>query len=220
MSGHGPAAGSALEPGSAMAVVTVGLRAHTGWAVAVSLAGPPPAPTVVDRRRLDLTDPDLPRQAFHAAAGLDPAAAADLIERAAASAEAIAVRVLRDLVAELRAAGHPVAGTGIALGGGGRQPGTLAAVLASHPAMHAAEGELYREALLRASNACGLPVTGVPERDLPDRAAADLGLPVPELRGRLVELGRDSGPPWAQDQRSAALAAWLALLAAGAGHGA
>jgi hypothetical protein len=203
-----------------MPVVTVGLRAHTGWAVVVSLAGPPSEPAVVDRRRLDLTDPDLPRQAFHAAAGLDPAAAADLVERAAASTEAIAERVLRDLVAELRAAGHRVAGAGIALGGGGHRPGTLAAVLASHPAMHAAEGELYREALLLASDACALPVTGVPERDLPDRAAAVLGIPVPELRRRLVELGRACGPPWAQDQRSAALAAWLALLAAGGGHGA
>jgi hypothetical protein len=58
------------------------------------------------------------------------------------------------------------------------------------------------------------PVTGVPERDLEDRAAATLGLPVPELRRRVAELGRAGGPPWAQDQRSAALVAWLALTAA------
>ena len=70
--------------------VTVGIRAHTGWAVAVALAGPVAAPTVVDRRRLDLTDPEVPRQAFHVAAELDPAAAEELVERANRAAETLA----------------------------------------------------------------------------------------------------------------------------------
>ncbi len=49
------------------------------------------------------------------------------------------------------------------------------------------------------------------------------------LRRRLVELGRDAGKPWAQDQKESALVAWLALASrsraarperrAGAGHG-
>jgi len=77
--------------------------------------------------------------------------------------------------------------------------------------MHAAEGELYREVLARARAGCALPVTGVPERDLYDRAAAALQVPVPDLRRRAAELGRACGPPWAQDQKSAAPVAWLAL---------
>jgi hypothetical protein len=193
-----------------MAQVTIGFRAHTGWAVAVALAGPPEAPSVVDRRRLDLTDPEVPRQAFHVAADLDAGAAEKLVERATRTAETLAERAVRGLVGELRAAGHRLAGAGVVLGGG-RRLGTLAQVLASHPAMHAAEGELYREVLVHASAACGLPVTGVPERDLHDRAAAVLGVPGPDLRRRVAELGRACGPPWAQDQKSAALVAWLAL---------
>jgi hypothetical protein len=193
-----------------MAQVTIGFRAHTGWAVAVALAGPPEAPSVVDRRRLDLTDPEVPRQAFHVAADLDAGAAEELVERATRTAETLAERAVRGLVGELRAAGHRLAGAGVVLGGG-RRLGTLAQVLASHPAMHAAEGELYREVLVHASAACGLPVTGVPERDLHDRAAAVLGVPGPDLRRRVAELGRACGPPWAQDQKSAALVAWLAL---------
>jgi hypothetical protein len=189
---------------------TIGLRAHTGWAVAVALAGAPAAPVVLDRRRLDLTDPEVPRQAFHAAAGLDPGAAEALVERATRTAEALTERAVGGLVGELRSAGHQVVGAGVALGGG-RRLGTLARILASHAAMHAAEGELYREALVHAGAACGLPVTGVPERDLRERAAAALRLPVPELRRRVVELGRSCGPPWAQDQKSAALVAWVAL---------
>jgi hypothetical protein len=196
-----------------MAQVTIGFRAHTGWAVAVALAGTPAAPAVVDRRRLDLTDPEVPRQAFHVAADLDAGAAGELVERANRTAEALAERAVRGLVGELRSAGHEVAGTGIALGSG-RQLGTLAQILVSHAAMHAAEGELYREVLVHASAACALPVTGVPERDLYDRAAAALQVPVPDLRLRVADLGRACGPPWAQDQKSAALVAWLALAAA------
>jgi hypothetical protein len=195
-----------------MAEVTIGFRAHTGWAVAVALAGPPAAPVVVDRRRLDLTDPEVPRQAFHAAADLDAGAAEALVERATRTAETLAEQAVRGLVGELRSAGHQVAGAGIVLGGG-RRLGTLAQVLASHAAMHAAEGELYREVLVHAAAACGLPVTGVPERDLHDRATAALGVPAADLRRRVTELGRACGPPWAQDQKSAALVAWLALAA-------
>jgi hypothetical protein len=195
-----------------MAQVTIGFRTHTGWAVSVVLAGPPAAPAVVDRRRLDLTDPEVPRQAFHVAADLDAGAAEALVERATRTAEALAERAVRGLAGELRSAGHRLGGAGVVLGGG-RRLGTLAQVLASHAAMHAAEGELYREVLVHASAACGLPVTGVPERDLHDRAAAVLGIPGPDLRRRVAELGRACGPPWAQDQKSAALVAWLALAA-------
>jgi hypothetical protein len=192
--------------------VTIGFRAHTGWAVAVALAGPATAPAVVDRRRLDLTDPGVPRQAFHVAADLDAAAAEELVELATRTAETLAERAVRGLVGELRSAGHEVAGAGVALGSG-RQLGTLAQILASHAAMHAAEGELYREVLVHASATCALPVTGVPERDLYDRAAAALQVPVQDLRQRVADLGRPCGPPWAQDQKSAALVAWLALAA-------
>jgi hypothetical protein len=195
-----------------MAQVAIGFRAHTGWAVVVALAGPPSAPAVVDRRRLDLTDPEVPRQAFHVAADLDAGAAEELVERANRTAETLAERAVRGLVGELASAGHQVAGAGVVLGGGYRL-GTLAQVLASHAAMHAAEGELYREVLVHASAACALPVTGVPERDLYDRAAAALRVPVPDLRRRVAELGRACGPPWAQDQKSAALVAWVALAA-------
>src|SRR6266508_3915849 len=166
--------------------VTIGLRAHTGWAVAVALAGPLGAPAVVDRRRLDLTDPEVPRQAFHVAADLDADAAEELVERATRTAETLAERAVRGLVGELRSAGHQVAGAGVALGSG-RRLGTLAQILASHATMHAAERDLY------------------------DRAAAALRVPVPDLRRRVAELGRACGPPWAQDQKSAALVAWLAL---------
>jgi hypothetical protein len=38
-----------------------------------------------------------------------------------------------------------------------------------------------------------------------------LGVAHEELRNRIDQLRREVGPPWAQDQKLAALAAWIAL---------
>jgi len=70
---------------------------------------------------------------------------------------------------------------------------------------------LYRDILMAACDAHGLRVVGVPERDVWHRTASALGLDVAVVQQRVVELGRQFGPPWAQDQKLAAAAAWLAL---------
>ena len=85
---------------------------------------------------------------------------------------------------------------------------------ASHALIHTAEGELFRKALVNASERYGLPVTGVKERELFDRGTVDLHIPVDKLKRHVAELGRAIGPPWRQDEKLAALAGWVALAAA------
>ncbi len=166
---------------------------------------------MVVRRRIELSR-RTPRQPFHAAEGRPFAAAEDLIRRATDEATALAERAVREAAAELRAAGHePVAG-GLLLAGGRPLPG-LREVLASHALIHAAEGELFRDVLRQASRACGLRVAEVKERDLDERAARWLRRSPAELRRRLAEWGKALGPPWTQDEKRAALVAWLALAA-------
>ena len=55
--------------------------AKTGSAVTVVLDGPPGDPVVADRRRVDLLQPGTPGHAYHAAAELEPAAAAELVAK-------------------------------------------------------------------------------------------------------------------------------------------
>ena len=86
-------------------------------------------------------------------------------------------------------------------------------ILASHPLIHTAEGELFREALRAASRECGVPLAAVTERELFARAAADLRIPVDAIQQRLAEMGRAMGPPWRQDEKYAAMVGWLALAA-------
>jgi hypothetical protein len=51
----------------------------------------------------------------------------------------------------------------------------------------------------------------VKERELLARAAADLGLSAARIEDRVAGMGKGIGPPWRQDQKFAAVAAWLAL---------
>ena len=86
-----------------------------------------------------------------------------------------------------------------------------ARALSAHAMLHAAEGELYRDALADAADALGLPVTLVPPRDTPRLGRRVLGCDEEDLRARLTELGRPFGPPWTRDHKDAVVAA-LALL--------
>jgi hypothetical protein len=188
----------------------LGFRVHSGWAALVAIAGSPPA--VIDRRRIEIADPAIAGsvQPFHAAEGLAPAEAEQLIQRCSESTQCLARDALRSAVDNLRETGHAVAGCGVLLGSGRPLP-PLAQILASHALIHTAEGEFFRDAMVGAARHCGLEVTGIKERELLARASADLHASVEELQRRLAELGRAVGPPWQQDQKQAALVAWLAL---------
>ena len=197
----------------------LGFRAHSGWAAAIAIAGPPRSPRVVDRRRIELADPAISasKQPYHAAErwaaeGLDLKKAEEVVRRATEEAQRLARQGLRAVIDDLRARGHDVIGCGIVLGSG-RPATTLVATLASHALIHTAEGELFRNVLVEAGEHHDLPVTGVRERELFARGAAELSIPAGELERRVAELGRTIGPPWAQDQKYAALVAWLALAA-------
>ena len=192
----------------------LGFRAHSGWAAVVAIAGPPCSPRVVDRRRIELADPAIPasKQPYHAAEGLDLKAAEEVVRRSTEDARRLARQGLRGVIDDLRAGGHDVIGCGIVLASG-RPATTLAATLASHALIHAAEGELFRDVLVRAGEHHELPVTRVRERELFPRGAAELSIPAGELERRVAELGHAIGPPWTQDQKYAALVAWLALAA-------
>lgn len=190
----------------------IGFRAHTGWAAAVLLGGPASAPAVLDRRRVDLRRADVPFEVYHVARGLPLARAEALLQRGREVAQALASEAIASLAREARAAGYRVATCGVVLGGGW-PPSTLPQILASHPACHAAEGELYRDAIARAARRRRLSVTGARERDLPSQCAQALAVSEAVLRGRVGDLGRELGPPWTLDQKAASMAAWLALLA-------
>jgi hypothetical protein len=189
----------------------LGCRAHTGWAALVVVTGGA-QPEVVLRARAELADPDgrVRRNAYHAARTLEPAAAAALVEAAGRIAAEQAAAALERTVREAADKGVLVRSCAVVVGASADGM-RLETILASHALVHAAEGRLYQGALLEGAEARGLDAVAVPKKSIWEQGEAELAVARDELRHRLDELRRDVGAPWAEDQKLAALAAWIAL---------
>jgi len=190
----------------------LGFRAHSGWAVMVAVGGEACAPVVLDRRRVELVNREIPGslQPYHAAAEMKLTDAEAFLRRCSDAVNAMARAAMRDALAELAECGYQVIGCAVLLAAG-RPLADLASTLASHPAIHTAEGEFFRNALKLAAGSHGLAVTGIKERELFSRGAARLHIPVDELQRRAADLGKAIGPPWRQDEKLSCVAGWLVL---------
>jgi hypothetical protein len=194
----------------------IGCRAHTGWAALVVVAGGVADPEVHFRGRAELGDPAgrVRRNVYQASRALGPAEAAGVVESAeriaAEQAAAALERTARDATDE----GAVVRSCAVVVGASaGGVP--LESILASHALAHAAEGRLYQGALLRGAEALGLAAIAIPKRSIWEQGEAALGVTQDKLRHWIDQLRREVGPPWAEDQKLAALAAWIALAEAG-----
>lgn len=190
----------------------IGLRAHSGWAALVAVAGSFDQPEVIARRRIVIADPGVreSKQPFHAAEQLYAAEAAALLEHCTASTQRLAREELKAAVDGLRDKGYRANCCGMTLGSGRALP-DLERILASHALIHTAEGEFFRDALAGAAKHLRIPIFGVKEKELLNRAAAEFHISSEKLCTRLAEIGKPLGAPWTQDQKYAALAGWIAL---------
>lgn len=182
-----------------LATAAVGITPRSSSAVLVTIAGSPDGPRVLDRRRFELVEADVPAQAYHAAATLELSAAEALVHRWERAAVAASARNLADAVEHAAGQGARVVAVGIV--GSVRELPPLPSVLRSHALLHAAEGQLSREVVAEAAAAAGLPVhflePGGPHDELTVQRSAALGGAV--------------GPPWRKEHKLAAVAALTAL---------
>jgi hypothetical protein len=199
-----------------VSAAAMGFRVKSGWATAVLLGAGASAgsPRVLDRRTVELSDPEVPetRQPYHGGTGREETDSAKIRRRIG-----IVERIARRSVTELldgyrRMAGKPL-GAGLVVGSV-IEPERIAN---PHIRAHALEGQLFRTVLQETLAAHGIACRISTERKLPSEAAALLGRSESAIRGELVALGRGVGRPWAADDKLAALAAWM-VVAAGAGR--
>jgi hypothetical protein len=192
----------------------IGFRVHSGWAAAVAVCIKKGAPVVLARQRVHLVDIFTYefRQPYHTAEKMLLGQAREFIARMQAEARRLAYRAIRELDSRTQEQGVKLTRCGLLLASGRPLP-ALEKILASHALIHTADGELFREALLHASARCGLPDFTIKEKELLDRAAQVLRLKSTTLQERVTQLGRPFGAPWSQDEKFAALAAWLASKA-------
>jgi hypothetical protein len=184
--------------------MALGLRSGEGGTVAVALRWDG-TPELVAARTLRLNTPDVHGQAYHAASA-DPEHGDEII----AATEAVARRLALEAVNGMASDHGPFDTVGVVLGSGWSP--TRQQALTQHAAKHAAEGELYREALAGAGESLGLPVVAVREKDLFSRASETFNLGIDTLNIRLTELGKQVGiKPWRKPHKLGALVAWLAV---------
>jgi len=190
--------------------VAFGMRAHSGWAALVVVGKRDGNFLVVDRRRIELVEDEWAKQPYHAAEDLKPDAARDVVKRGVEAAHRIAVREMRAAVKRDRERGNEVTACAVLVADPMPDWNTLE-ILAVHFRMHKAEGVLFRDALVRATEACGLRLVAIHEEQLTKHAERALQTPASDLMKKITALGKPVGPPWGKDQKDAALAALVAL---------
>ncbi len=178
----------------------IGVSDHGGWAVLVTAARDG---TLLDRRRVELVDDNLPAIPHHHEAQLlPPDEAVALVERVRASAERHAVVAL-DAVAT--AVPHI---RGIALRDYQPLPPTIAERLKDYRARNVADWVMYRKALAAAAEARGWPVYFYDAKKV--LAAASKALRVANFDAYFLKMRSAVGPPWNNDHKLAMAAAIVA----------
>ena len=176
-----------------------GISDHGGWAILVTVAYDG---TMLDRRRVELVDDDLPKIPHHSecqALPLDEAVA--LVERVQASAERHSRLVLATLAVEVPA---PIIGLAL------RQcppwlPPTIAERIKDYRAQNIADWVMYRKALAAAAEERGWHVHWYDAKKVLGAATLE------DFDARFLQLRKSLGPPWGQDHKLAMAGALVAL---------
>ena len=195
-----------------MQTAALGFRVHSGWAAAVVLCGPLDAPVVVDRRKIQLVKifSYTFRQPYHTAAKMPLQDAIKFIRGVQSEAKRLALFSLRSLQMDLADGDFKIVRGALLLASGRALP-ALEQILASHALIHTADGELFRDSLRASCALFHLPVVGIREKELFAAASKAFGMQPAVLKSRVAAIGKALGPPWSQDEKYAALGAWLSL---------
>src|SRR5579859_1270215 len=161
----------------------IGVSDHGGWAVLVTAAADG---TLLDRRRVELVDADLPKIPHHSEAQRLPVdEAVALVERVQTSAERHAKLVLEAVAATLPGS---VTITGVALRECPTLPPTIAERIKDYRAQNNADWVMYRQALAAATEARGWAVHWYDTKKVPDAARKALG--IEDLDAHFLQLSK------------------------------
>jgi hypothetical protein len=191
---------------------------HSGWGALVAVSVSDGAIAVIERRRVAIADPGMRGaiQPYHFAEKLKYSEAEEHLKACAAASERLARNELRDVVQRMEGHEYRIEGCGLLMASGRALP-SLPEILASHPLIHTAEGEFFRNAVRRACDRLGILVSGYRQHDLSALAESVFGSAAPRIQQSIANLGRMLGPPWTSDQKAATLVACLVLAEPGEG---
>jgi hypothetical protein len=200
-----------------MKPAALGFRMHCGWGVLVAVSRDDDSVQIVARKRIVVMNSEVPggNQPYHYAAellsqGRGLANCEKYLANCRAMCESMALSALVDTVQELKKRQHRIAG-GAVLTAAGRTLTSLPDILDSHPLIHTAEGEFYRDAIRKPCEHLEISIEAIRERDLEKHAKATYGSGANRVQRNIAMLGKSIGPPWNCDHKAAALGALLVL---------
>ena len=194
---------------------SAGVVEHANRAVIVTVA---PDGSILDRRTIVLTPPDLPTHPHHhegswavgrylgtpGAHVLPMSEVVALVERVREAAEKGAEQGLEALARDV-----PTPIGSIALRSSPPLPATTEERIADSRAQTFADSVMYRQAIAAAAEARGWMVEWYERDEVFEHAAAALGCE--DIGPLLAAMGKVAGPPWQADHRLAAAAAITAI---------
>ncbi|MGH9207258.1 MAG: hypothetical protein ACRD1G_11955, partial [Acidimicrobiales bacterium] len=153
--------------------------------------------TLLDRRRVELVDEDLPKIPYHSEGQALP------LDEAVALAERVRVSAERHAKLGLDAVAMTVPGRilGVALRQCPGLPPTIAERLKNYRARNVADWVMYRKALAVAAEARGWAVHWYDAKKVLD--AASEALRIEDLDAHFLQLRRSIGSPWGKDHKLA-----------------
>jgi len=195
-----------------MKTAAFGFRMHSGWGVLVAVCGNADSMDIVHRCRIVVMDSSLPggKQPYHYAAELSSEKGQQHIQKCSALSEAMALRAIGETLQQLKDRQYRITSAAVLMASGRALP-SLPEILASHPLINTAEGEFFRNAVIRACGELQLPVEQVRERELDDQAKSAFGKSAAQVSRKISGMGTILGPPWTADHKTAALGALLSL---------
>jgi len=185
---------------------------HSGWGALAAVSNDRGRVSVIARERIQIIDEKVggKKQPYHYAKNLALSAAEKYLATSAAESQRLACEAIRALEETLQNRGYRLAEC-VVLTASGRELPPLAKILAAHPLIHTAEGEFFRNAVRAACKSMKIAVSGMRERDVEKEAKTALGKAAAAAMKQIADAGKMLGPPWTQDHKKAALAAWMVL---------
>jgi D-serine deaminase-like pyridoxal phosphate-dependent protein len=198
----------------------IGISAHLGWAATTTIAVARSGVRILRTDHLEIAKPAdrESREPYHVAGGFEglervlrPSDPERALEGGLQRQRRSAARVIGKLASALEADGTRLAFAGL-LVSRGRAASSFDKAVGSHTQIHIEEGIAIRESLRLALVDTGVRVVSLDQKALWPQAVQELGRSEASLLSALRALRPENEGPWRKEERSAALAAWIAWL--------
>lgn len=200
----------------------IGVSAHLGWAATAALTAGRRGLQVLRTDRVEIGDRGdrAAIEPYHVAGGFQglervprprdaKAALEQGLERQRRSARSAVAKLERALADS----GHRIAFVAI-LVSRGRPAATLEQAIGSHTQIHIEEGIAVRQSLRLALSGKGKHIETLDQKTVWSTGSVELGRPEKVLLAELGASRPDNGGPWRKEEKTAALAAWIAWIRA------